>query len=79
MDILKDKYFHLYINNEIEKQGKIIGKVEDGYYMVQFYDFLIGEPNNMKIYSLEELKKYFIVYETAEDMIESYGRIESSQ
>jgi hypothetical protein len=78
MDLLKDKFFHIFENGKIEYQGKIIGKVNENHYLIQYYDFLIGEPNYMKVKSLDFMVNKVRIYETAEEMQAAYRREEAS-
>lgn len=38
-----------------EYQGQILSKLDNGFYLVQLYDWLIGYPSTMKIFSLNKL------------------------
>lgn len=63
--------FHVIENNLVERQGCIVGNPEPGWYMVQFYDWIMGEANIIKLYRIEEMKEW-VLYESDEDMKYSY-------
>jgi hypothetical protein len=51
----------------------------DGYYVIQYYDFLMGVPSTISIVHISEMaeplhspSKRWVSYETAEDMRDAY-------
>ena len=54
-DILVGKYFHSFPIKEGEKhrritwQGRVIGKVSEGLYLVQLCEWLFGQPSNQRL------------------------------
>jgi len=74
MDLLKGKYFHIYENGEIERQGMVVGAVGLEYYLIQYFDFLIGEPSDMSLVTLSDISGNYKIYETAEEMRTAYER-----
>lgn len=56
--VLSGKMFHSFnpADKELEWQGQILHDLEDGYYLVLLYDWLIGAPSSQKIVHLSEMK-----------------------
>jgi hypothetical protein len=71
---LVGKWFHVFDKNELTWQGQIIAEV-NGFYLVQLYDWVMGEATVQKIADLQNMV-YWNFYDTAEDMRENYERIE---
>ena len=71
---LVGKWFHVFDKNELTWQGQIIAEV-NGFYLVQLYDWIMGEPTIQKLADLKNMV-YWNFYDTVEDMRENYERIE---
>ena len=65
------QYFHKIENGKITWQGLVIGKLEQGFYLVQLFEWLMGEPSIQRIVTIEEMRDWFF-YDSAEQMIFSY-------
>ena len=57
---------------KIEWQGFIIGNPEPGWYLVQLFEWLIGEPNLRRLVRIEDME-HWLFYEDAEAMKFSYA------
>jgi len=51
-------------------QGKVVDLIENGFYLVQLYEWFTGSPNKMVIMSLQELRE-FAFYSNAESWREA--------
>jgi len=68
---LEGLYFHTWDTSEKGKrelvyQGHVIEQVEPGYYLVQLYSALTGQPSTQHIYSINAMRN-FTFYSSAED------------
>lgn len=46
------KYFHTFKGDELRWQGQVSAELGEGYFLVQLFDWLVGQPNNMKVVHL---------------------------
>ena len=61
-------FFHTLNENEkIQFQGMVIGQIETGFYLVQLFDWLMGEPSIRKVVRVEEMTVW-LLYESSEQM-----------
>ena len=55
-DCLVGRFFHIFGDNrEVERQGCVIAKIDPTHYLVQFYDWFVGNPGSMHIFSLDAM------------------------
>jgi hypothetical protein len=52
---LVGRYFHIWDDegSNIARQGRVIAQIDPTHYLVQFYDWLMGEPSTLHIYTLD--------------------------
>ena len=74
---LTNKWFHSCVNEKIEWQGHIIGKVKEGVYLVQLFSWIDGSPTNQAFTKMEDMIDWQL-YDTNEDMNEAAERFERS-
>ena len=69
---LTGQYFHS-VNQKgvIEWQGQVVGNPEPGWYLIQLYEWLCGEPSVRRLMCIHEMQSW-LFYESAEAMIFSY-------
>lgn len=69
---LTGKFFHS-INQKgyIEWQGYVVGGIQDGFYLVQLFEWMMGEQNICYIVHFTEMLGWFF-YKTADQMTYSY-------
>lgn len=65
------KYFHSIVNDKVLWQGCVIGNPEPGIYLLQLFEWLMGEPNVIRIVRIEEMKDWFF-YNNGDEMVLSY-------
>jgi len=72
-DSLIGQFFHSISKDtgNIEWQGYVIGNPEPGWYLLQLFEWLMGEPNVCRLVRIEDMKDW-LFYESAEDMKFSY-------
>lgn len=72
MSIIVGKWFHSFDNGYTKWQGQVIASVHnDEYYLVQLYDFIMGEPSIQKLVSLQDMLLWQF-YDTNEQMKDEY-------
>jgi len=65
-------FFHLYDQDGIEQhQGKVLKKIEDGKYLIQYFSYMTGELNSTDIIEFPENTTF---YTTDKDMRLQYIR-----
>jgi len=71
-DVLEGQFFHS-VNEagEVEWQGYVIGSPQPGWYLVQLFEWLCGEPNVRRLVRLQAME-HWLFYESAEAMCFSY-------
>ena len=80
------KFFHVLDEFEREGskqvelcgQGWICGKVEPGWYMLQMFDWIMGEAGSKRVASISDISG-FLLYDTKEEMKESFETGEASK
>lgn len=69
---LVGRCFHIFKNGRIENQGVIRGDLGEGRYLIQFFDWIAGEPSTMEIRQISEMtpgrENSWQFYEDAEHM-----------
>ena len=64
---LEGKCFHTVVDGEIDKQGRVVTYVMDGVFLVEFFEWVLGEPSGMGLVKLSEMMDWKI-YDSAEEM-----------
>jgi hypothetical protein len=72
-DLLTNRWFHSRKDGKINWQGRILGKVREGRYLVQLYSWLDGGPTNQKIVAVEEMDDWDF-YDSDKDMNWAYEK-----
>ena len=69
---LQGQFFHS-VNQDgvVEWQGEIIGNPEPGWYLVQLFEWVCGEPNVRRFVRIDEMRTW-LFYESADSMRFSY-------
>jgi hypothetical protein len=67
------KYFHSIKKDTglVEWQGSVLGSPEPGWYLIELFEWVLGESNVMRIVSIEEIIDW-LFYEDSESMIFSF-------
>ena len=67
------RYFHTLHpdTGKIHWQGFVVGKPEPGIYLVQLFEWMIGEPNLMRLVRIEDMLEW-LFYGDKETMVFSY-------
>lgn len=70
------KYFHSIDDARINWQGVVIGEPQGGWYLVQLFEWLMGEESSMRLVKIEDMAGW-IFYPDVESMRESYAHGEA--
>jgi len=69
---LHKQFFHsLNKDGLVHWQGHIIGNPEPGWYLVELFEWLWGEPNVRRLVHIDEMRTW-LFYDSAESMCFSY-------
>lgn len=73
------KFFHTIDKDSgmIKWQGKILKKIETGFYLVQLYSWMFGQELSMRIVDIHEMKSW-ILYDNCDEMKESWEEGEAA-
>lgn len=67
-DALVGKCFHIVSDlKQVVFQGIVRDKIDDEHYLIQYFDFIMGDPSTMKIVEIG-LMKGWQFYDTDEEM-----------
>jgi hypothetical protein len=70
-DCLVGRFFHAIEGGKISWQGVVIGRISDGCYLVQLFEWPMGEPSVQRIVAVSEMSRW-LFYSDAEEMRHSY-------
>jgi hypothetical protein len=71
-EALVGQYFHsIEDNGTLKWQGVVIGNPEPGWYLLQLFEWLAGEPNVRRLIRIEALGNW-LFYQSGEAMVHSY-------
>ena len=65
------RYFHSIDAGQVNWQGKVISHPEPNWYVVQLFDWIVGEPNVQRLVKIEQMNGW-LFYENSEQMQFSY-------
>jgi hypothetical protein len=65
------RWFHSFENDRVKWQGNVLAQVSDENYLVQLYDWLVGQPSIQVIVPFSQMREWWF-YSTPEQMIYSY-------
>jgi len=70
---LLGEYFHSIGKDtgKVEWQGVVIGNPEPGWYLLQLFDWVMGEPNLRRLVRIEDME-HWLFYRDTETMNFSY-------
>lgn len=70
--VLERKWFHSFNDSgNIHWQGQVLGHVQDGFYLVQLYEWMAGGPSNCEMVHFSRMVGWMF-YCTDEEMLNSY-------
>ena len=64
---LVGKYFHSFEGGKLCLQGRVLSQESDGIYLVETYDWLVGQTYDMKLVRFEDMIGWKF-YQTREDL-----------
>ena len=68
------KFFHSFTDEGIVHwQGYVLERPEPGMYLVQLFEWIMGEPSSQKLVPADDMKGWSF-YDTNEEMNETYYR-----
>lgn len=70
---LEGKFFHSVRDGKIKWQGYVMAEQADGYYLVQLFEWLMGEPSIQKVVHIGAMSDWEF-YSSADEMNEAYAR-----
>jgi hypothetical protein len=70
-DCLVGRFFHSIDGGKISWQGVVIGRISDERYLVQLFEWAMGEPSVQRIVSASEMSPW-LFYSDADEMRHSY-------
>jgi hypothetical protein len=68
---LVGKYFHSLKDGQVHWQGTVLGTPEPGWYLVQLFEWIMGEPSNQGLVRFTDMAEW-LFYENADQMKFSY-------
>lgn len=81
-NVLEGKYFHSLIQKDkairIQWQGLVLGSPEQGWYLVQLFSWLTGEPTAQCLVPFEQMRDW-LFYSDTDAMSHSYEYGEAKQ
>ncbi|MDF0673749.1 MAG: GIY-YIG nuclease family protein [Nitrospira sp.] len=70
---LVGKFFHSFKDGKICWQGYIVADQADGYYLVQLFEWVLGDPSVQKVIHLGQMADWDF-YGSTDEMYEAYER-----
>ena len=70
-NILTGRFFHTLHDGVINWQGEVLGQVHEDVFLVQLFEWVMGEPNIQKAVRLAEMEEW-VFYASQEEMNRSY-------
>jgi hypothetical protein len=70
---LEGKFFHSFKNGKIEWQGYVVAAQADGYYLVQLFEWVLGEPSIQKVVHIGAMSDWEF-YSSDDEMNDAYER-----
>ncbi len=70
-DCLIGRCFHSVKDGVVEWQGEVIGRVSDEQYLVQLYDYVVGQPSVQRIVNIKEMSSW-LFYSDEDELKYSY-------
>jgi hypothetical protein len=70
---LVGKFFHTFKNSELEWQGYVVSEPSEGYFLVQLFEWIMGEPSCQKLVRIDDMVGWDL-YDTVDDMNDAYQR-----
>jgi len=53
---LVGRHFHIFGDDKtVSRQGKVIDQVDPTHYLVQFYDWIVGDAGTMHVYTIDAI------------------------
>jgi len=68
---LEGKFFHTFEDGSVCWQGYVVSKPQEGYYLVQLFEWFAGAPSCKKLMRIESMLGWDF-YDTAEEMNSVY-------
>lgn len=73
-DHLIGSYFHTWDDDgTLNEQGRVLSRHADGYYLVQFYEWFMGEPSSRQLRAFESMVSWTF-YDSHEAMDAAYKK-----
>jgi len=68
---LEGKFFHTFKDGELQWQGYIVAEQRDGYYLVQLFEWVLGEPSTQKVVHIGSMADWEL-YDSADEMNDAF-------
>lgn len=74
---IEGMFAHVYNSNrELIYQVEILGKISDGCYFCQYYDFVLGDATDQKVHTVEQMGNWKF-YNSETEWHEAYSAYQS--
>jgi len=70
---LAGKFFHSFKEKQVEWQGYVISEPREGFFLVQLFEWAMGEPSCQKLVRIDDMLGWDF-YDTAEEINDTYER-----
>lgn len=70
---LEGKFFHSFKDGKVVWQGYVIAEAKDGYFLVQLFEWVMGEPSCQKLVRVDTMLGWDF-YDTAQEMNDAWQR-----
>jgi len=54
-NILLGKFFHIFKDGKPNWQGQVTGQIDETHYLCQLYDFIMGDPSTIHIFTIDQM------------------------
>lgn len=58
-------YFHSIEAGEIKWQGLVVSKITEDYYLVQLFEWMLGQPNCLKLTHLSQMSDWHFYHSSS--------------
>ena len=66
-------FFHTRTGGEAVWQGRIVKQLEDGYYLVELFDWIKGESLAFRVIKIEQMASW-LFYMTQKEMVAGFDK-----
>jgi hypothetical protein len=52
---LVGRFFHIWDDTSIARQGRVVAQIDQTHYLVQFYEWIAGDSSTLHIFTLDQM------------------------